>query len=91
MVRDRTPQNKNCQSFSAPLWKHQNFPVHGAVTVLRQKTAHHTEAKKPEPWVPPPAPHNVPVGLALGRWRQKDQESKVILGYIASSRSAWVT
>lgn len=26
-----------------------------------------------------------------GEWRQKDQELKVIFGYIMSLRSAWVT
>ena len=31
---------------------------------------------------------STPVVLALGRWRQENQEFKVILGYIANSRLA---
>lgn len=36
------------------------------------------------------ASHGVARGT-LGRWRQKDQEFKVILGYLVSVRPAWAT
>lgn len=29
--------------------------------------------------------------LALERWRQEDEEFKVILGYIVSKEAAWAT
>lgn len=32
----------------------------------------------------------MPVILALRRWRQEEQESKVILGYLVSWRLAWL-